>query len=319
MIFYTYEQLKDKLNDDNKIKIINDDFAIHSFKIYGYFDLVNNYKSDVKQVQENQELTIDDLLAIREIDNDLQSLIFKYLIQIENTFKSHLSYLMGQEFGVNKADYTNPDNYETKISSERVFSKIEEKDHIDFTRDPAKHYLDKYSDIPPWVFLKHIPLGDTKNIYKELKNDHKNYIVNEMVPFLKSVSENDKLQCFKEHMDFIHEFRNTIAHGGRLLNYKTVTKVQPKNYTNLFSKTVIPINKIYKYERRIYQLLLSIILLINDSYLRGKFIAEVESLYKFFTQSRGNHFSDIFLEVSGLPNDFIYKLKQSVRDLSTTS
>lgn len=277
---------------------------------------MNNYKNDIKSVQKTKQLTIEHLLAIREIDNDLQSLIFKYLIQIENTFKSRLSYLLAQEFGVSKNDYTDSTNYKKHISARSVFDNIEKKKHIDFHKNPARHYLNKYSDIPPWVYLKHIPLGDTKNIYKELKNPHKLEIINGIMPFLNGLNNNFKIQCFKEHLDFLHDFRNSIAHGGRLLNYVSFKKVQPQYYTSILLKTVISKKNIHVYEKKLYQLLLTIIILINDTYLREKFVAEIESLYQYFIQSKGNYFTDIFLEVSGLPNDFIIKLIEAIKSIN---
>lgn len=315
--FYTYGELKDKLHTKNGIDTIDEIHAVQSFKTHGYFNLVNNYKEDIKTIQQSKSLDINDLLAIREIDNDLQSLIFKYLIQIENTFKSHLSYLMAGEFGVNKNEYTDSKNFNKHISAKKLFEKIENKDHIDFNKNPAKHYLKNYNDIPPWVYLKHVPLGDTKNIYKELKKNHKLYIIDEMMSFLSNMDTDDKIQCFKEHLDFIHDFRNSIAHGGRLLNYLSYKKVQPQFYTEILSKAVISNQDIHLYEKRLFQLFITILMMLNDEYLREKFIAEIDSLYKYFTNTKGNYFTDIFLEVSRLPNDFIYRLILTKKDITS--
>lgn len=303
------------MHNRNNIDTIDEKFAIQSFQTYGYFDLVNNYKNDIRIVQRTKQLTIEHLLAIREIDNDLQSLIFKYLIQIENTFKSRLSYLLAQEFGVSKDDYTDCTKYKNHIAARRVFNNIEGKKHIDFNKNPAKHYLNKYGDIPPWVYLKHIPLGDTKNIYKELKSIHKIEIIKGVMPFLDE-TDNFKMQCFKEHLDYIHDFRNSIAHGGKLLNYVSIKKVQPQHYTKILLKTVISNRDIHLYEKKLYQLLLTITILISDNYLREKFVAEIESLYQYFIQSKGNRFTDIFIEVSGLPDDFIFRLSEAIKSIN---
>lgn len=315
--FYTYAELKDKLHNINSIDTIDEMHAIQSFKTHGYFNLVNNYKEDIKKIQQSKSLDINDLLAIREIDNDLQSLIFKYLIQIESTFKSHLSYLMAEKFGVNKSEYTDGKNYHTHMSAAKLFRKIESKDHIDFNKDPANHYIQKHDDLPPWVYLKHIPLGDTKNIYKELKTEDKVYIIDEMIPSISYQQDAFKLQCFREHLDLIHDFRNSIAHGGRLLNYIADKRVKNQHYTQLLSKSVISNKNIRNYDKRLYQLLLSIMIMIKDEYLKEKYIAEIESLYQYFINAKGNNFTDVFLEVSRLPNDFIFKLIQTKKDLTS--
>ncbi|WP_349421227.1 hypothetical protein [Staphylococcus felis] len=100
----TYYELVNILENEKNINVISDEHCISLLKNYGYFNLINNYKQDLK-----------------EIDNDFQSLIFKNLIKIETTLKSHLSYLMSTKFGVNESQYKNHLNYKHHISAQRVF------------------------------------------------------------------------------------------------------------------------------------------------------------------------------------------------------
>ncbi|PXA34710.1 hypothetical protein DD918_14405, partial [Staphylococcus pseudintermedius] len=80
-----------------------------------YTDFINNYKQDLKDTLKNEKVSIDDLVYLKEIDNDFQSLVFKNLIKIETTLKSHLSYLMSTKFGVNESQYKNHLNYKHHI------------------------------------------------------------------------------------------------------------------------------------------------------------------------------------------------------------
>lgn len=289
--------------DDNLI--INDqDLMIKKLKTYGYFDLVHNYKDTFRLLSEKYEISQEDIVNLREFDIDLQSLIFKYIIQIENSLKAKISYIMASKFGTSKNEYTNGNNYKNSFSAEKIFKKIENKKHINFKKYPAKYYIDKYNDLPPWVYLKHLPFGDTKNIFKQFKVDDKLLIIDELSKSIDKYSDNDKIMFFTNHINIIHDFRNSIAHGNRLLNYVTTKDINKKYYIDFFSASVINRKKFDKYNKRIMCLILSILLMLNDDSLKVKFIKELENLIELYLQNTSNHFINIIHDVCSLPLNY---------------
>ncbi|EIE3777814.1 Abi family protein [Staphylococcus pseudintermedius] len=78
----TYYELVNILENEKNINVISDEYCISLLKNYGYFNLINNYKQDLKDTLKNEKVSIDDLVYLKEIDNDFQSLVFKNLIKI---------------------------------------------------------------------------------------------------------------------------------------------------------------------------------------------------------------------------------------------
>lgn len=307
----TYNQLVNILETEKNINVISDDHCISLLKNYGYFNLINNYKQDLKDTLKNEIVSIDDLVYLKEIDNDFQSLVFKNLIKIETTLKSHLSYLMSTNFGVNESQYKNHLNYKQYISAKKVFENIENKKHINFNKHPAKHYKDKYEDIPPWVYLKHIPLGDTLNIFRELKTEDKIKIINEWSEF-RQFRDNDKIAIFIELIYFCKDFRDSIAHGGKLLNYKSHKKIKFNLLKKMLKPSVIDQKSFSKYQGSFFLLTIVIIILLPLKKDKNKFLHEFRSFYNLYLQVTENHFIEMFHMVSNIPEDYAARLQNTI-------
>lgn len=303
----TYKQLAAILNDEKGINIINDSVCEQILKSYGYFNLINNYKNEIYNTLKDEQLTINDIVYLREIDNDIQSIIFKNLIKIETTFKSHLSYFLANEFGVKKTEYTNPKNYKTYLSAEDLFEKIKEKKHIDLSKDPANYYLEKYDDLPPWVYLKHIPFGDTINIYNELDKEHKLRIINDWL-HLPKFNDDEKRDFFAELLKFCKDFRDTIAHGGRLLNYESEKTVRFMFTKKLIKPSLFNAKDFQIYKNKVFYLMICMQIILPNYRDRKKFVNEITSVYSTYLKETENHFLDMFLSVASLPPDFMGKL-----------
>ncbi|MFO3692102.1 Abi family protein [Staphylococcus felis] len=307
----TYYELVNILENEKNINVISDEHCISLLKNYGYFNLINNYKQDLKDTLKNEKVSIDDLVYLKEIDNDFQSLIFKNLIKIETTLKSHLSYLMSTKFGVNESQYKNHLNYKHHISAQRVFENIENKKHINFNKHPAKHYKDKYRDIPPWVYLKHIPLGDTLNVFKELKTEDKIKIINEWSAF-KQFGDKDKIDIFIELVYFCKDFRDSIAHGGKLLNYKSHKQIKFNLLKKILKPSVIDRKSFPKYYGSFFLLTIVIIILLPLQKDKNKFLHEFRSFYDLYLQETENHFIEMFHMVSNIPEDYAVRLQSAI-------
>lgn len=313
----TYEELFEILKNEKKIRIANKYECENILKSYGYFNLINNYKKEIEGTLKDEIVSISDLVYLRELDNDLQSLIFKNLIKIETCFKSHLSYHLANNFGVSRDNYTDPLHYHDFEETKKIFEDIEEKKHIKFHEPPGKHYLDKYNDLPPWVYLKHIPFGDTINIYKSLKQDDKVSIIDSWI-YLHNFSESEKIIILQNMLVLTKDFRNTIAHGGRLLNYKTRKKIDINCLTKVIKKKILDKRNLQKYQKSFLMLLISILILLPTYRDRSKFVTEIRRLYNDYIQEGGNHFAEMFLSVSGLPDNFISILQDiSVWEIPT--
>ncbi|ORI05565.1 hypothetical protein CPU09_02535 [Mammaliicoccus sciuri] len=307
----TYHEMVEILRNEKGIDIIDVEYCINIIKSYGYFNLINNYKKELSTILKDENLNINDIVYLRELDNDAQSLIFKYLIQIETTFKSHFSYFLANEFGTSESDYTNRFNYENHISVKKKFDKIKSKPHINFNKNPAKHYKEKYGNVPPWVYLKHIPLGDTIDIFTELKSHHKEKIIDDWIQ-LNNFNTVEKIDFVTQLIKYCQDFRNSIAHGGRLLNYVARKKVTFSYFKKIMKISIINSEESKKFNGSFFYLLLSMIILLPNKRERKFFVQEFITLENVYLDLTENYFIHMFHAVSNLPDNFSIRLIEAI-------
>ncbi|MCJ1785235.1 Abi family protein [Mammaliicoccus sciuri] len=308
----TYHELVEILKNEKGIDIIEVEYCVNLLKQYGYFNLINNYKKDISIILKDEKPTINDIVYLKELDNDLQSLIFKFLIQIETTFKSHLSYFLANEFGPSESDYTNKYNYKSHIRAKKIFDKIKSKPHINFNKYPAKHYKKNYQDIPPWVYLKHIPLGDTINIFSELKTNHKEKIINDWIQ-LNSFNTEEKIDFITQLLKYCQDFRNSIAHGGRLLNYVTKKEVTFTHFKKTMTINIINSKEAKQLNGSFFYLLISMIILLPNYRKREFFVQEILLLEDMYLSLTENYFIQMFHAVSKLPDNYSLRLLEAAK------
>lgn len=306
----TYEELAQKLKNMN-INMYSIDTTVNHIKNYGYFDLYNNYKKEIKKHLLHSSLAIEDVVILRDIDNDIQSIIFKYILFIESVLKNRLSYLISHSFGIEESQYKDINNYKNHISAKIFFKDIKNKKHINFNKYPAKHFTTKHQNIPPWIYLKHISFGDTKNFFSNLETLDKIKIIDDILPekYMSSTSINsDKIKVFTQSLNVIHSFRNSIAHGGRLINFISDKTLDINVFSPLIPKSILAKNNFNK-SSNFFTLLICILILTDNNRTKIRFIDEIDSVLAFYLNESNNNSIDLFHEVSNTPKDLISKLQ----------
>ena len=138
----------------------------------------------------NQNTTANELLLFHSINMDISSLLFKYVLFIEQSLNTTLSNSISSNFGTdttrdedlnNPNDYLCKENYVAHNDTIKTLTKI--KKHI---VNPTKYtsleyYVQNKNYIPPWVVLNSIYLSDSINLYKIMKSGKKTDIVNKLL------------------------------------------------------------------------------------------------------------------------------------------
>ena len=138
----------------------------------------------------NQKTTTNELLLFHSINMDISSLLFKYVLFIEQSLNTTLSNSISSNFGTdttrdedlnNPNDYLCKENYVAHNDTIKTLTKI--KKHI---VNPTKYtsleyYVQNKNYIPPWVVLNSIYLSDSINLYKIMKSEKKTDIVNKLL------------------------------------------------------------------------------------------------------------------------------------------
>ena len=209
---------------------------------------------------------------------DISSLLFKYVLFIEQSLNTTLSNSISSTFGTdttrdldinNPNDYLCKENYVEHNDTIKTLTKI--KKHI---VNPTKYtsleyYVQNKNYIPPWVVLNSIYLSDSINLYKIMKSEKKTDIVNKLLN-IKNETLNEeyielKKYLFGSFFNMIKSYRNKLAHPTVLIKH-ALPKELIFNKIGKYSNYTLTYNRKYdtKYRQSIvFSLILSIIPMIN--------------------------------------------------------
>lgn len=319
--FKTYQELIAIMRSRNII-INDEDFAISSLANHSYYTLVNGYKDIFPINPTTGEFKIpilfEDLYTLLLIDTSFSSIIFKNILYIEKALKSHISYLISENYGVytdandtqnaNPNDFLYRDNY-SNSNGQRKNILLHIKDSINADRNNTiiNHYKNTKNHIPPWIVVTNIPFGLAIGWYNILKNDDKTCICEKFIKHSSMPIENKK-EFLKKAFDLLREYRNGIAHGKRSFNSLGNSILPKKQLLSLVPNYIS--EKEYNSglgQKDLYSVILLFAILLNDTYLFANFINDCAHTFSPYMHLKfaGKN----ILEVFGLPSDLYDRLK----------
>ncbi|MDR3283834.1 MAG: Abi family protein [Treponema sp.] len=224
--FLTYSEQIRKLRDEKGLIIKDEAHAVEILTQAGYFSFINGYKTPFKDPatgKYKKGSTFEDIENLYLFDEALREVFFKYLLNVEQKLKSHISYYFSEEHGNSLEAYTNFFNYDYKDAkkAEEIFRLLGELNRVitaNFKEVNLNHYILDHANIPLWVLTKKLTFG---NISKMLNmfpaplqtKISKNYV---------NLTSTSQLSVI---ISLLVLFRNTCAHNDRLYNYR-VNKVK---------------------------------------------------------------------------------------------
>ena len=236
--YMSNEQLIDYLIS-KKVNVINKEEAIKKIEKYTYYSIVNSYKFNFKDSNNNYlpNVSFDEIFALFEFDKNLKYIILKYTLEIETIIKSLMANQISKNYGlINYLTIDNLDDNSQIETKEKLISKINEEINHNYNIHSAiTHYKDKYGYIPPFVLMKILTFGVTSRYYGLLKQKDRQKIA-------KYFKISDK--SLKQILKNLTSIRNIAAHSDRLFcfrdKYTLSFKLIDKNYnikdntTNLY-------------------------------------------------------------------------------------
>lgn len=217
--FMTYEQQILFLRDEKKLIIKDEKKAMNLLKQHSYFALINGYKHPFKRKHGlyKSNTTIEDIYHLYKFDNQIRYILIRNIMNVEIHIKSLLSYAFSDKYGEEENTYLLATNY--NYGDKKYQSDINEliqtltKTQVDYKKYPyMKHQKEQHGNIPLWVMVKALTLGNLSKMYYCQKPDIQTKISKEF----KGVTEGD-LASF---LDLITRFRNVCAHNERLFDHK---------------------------------------------------------------------------------------------------
>lgn len=221
------------------VVVNNERGAIKKIEKYTYYSVVNSYKNNFKDSNNNYlpNVTFDEIFALYEFDKKLKYIILKYALEIETVIKSLMANQISKVYGLK--DYLNINNLDDRAPlqiKENIVNRInDEIDHNYHVHSAVTHYKDTYGYIPPFVLTKILTFGVASSYYGLLKQTDRQAIA-------KYFKISDKL--LKQILKNLTSIRNIAAHSDRLfcfrdkytLSFKTIDKsyIVNGNSTNLY-------------------------------------------------------------------------------------
>ena len=199
-----------------------------------YYNVINGYK-DLFLVKDSNNLPIEpelyqagthfnELKALFLFDRELRILLLKYLLIFENSIKTTVAYEFSKKYPRKNAylDIANfVDNDPKKVLQQ--ISILTKTIHDKVDRSGAiKHYIEEHGEVPLWVLVNFLTMGNIANFYNILTDSTKNIIAKFYTDKYRTqnkdntfrLSSADLSACLK----VANLVRNICAHDERLYN-----------------------------------------------------------------------------------------------------
>lgn len=223
--FKTYDELVEFLKKDKQLLIPDEEKAKQVLKKTGYFSLISGYKDIFKNPITKkyfERTTIDDIYSLYQFDRELRSIFLKYILIAERSIKASLSYNFSETYGELQTEYLAISNYDFANNKSGIHKLISIfSGHLSDNSDYIyiKHYQNKYQNVPLWVMIQVITLGQVAHMFDYLK-------ATVPIKICKDFHNMDRMQMHT-FLSVMTKHRNACAHGERFFNY--VTKDSIKN------------------------------------------------------------------------------------------
>jgi hypothetical protein len=199
-----------------------------------YYNVINGYK-DLFLVKDSNNLPVEpelyqegthfnELKSLFLFDRELRILLLKYLLIFENSIKTTVAYEFSKKYPRKNAylDIANfVDNDPKKVLQQISILTKTIHDKVDRT-GAIKHYIEEHGEVPLWVLVNFLTMGNIANFYNILTDSTKNIIAKFYTDKYRTqnkdntfrLSSADLSACLK----VANLVRNICAHDERLYN-----------------------------------------------------------------------------------------------------
>lgn len=342
----------DKLRD--KDLILDSDFlSIKILKSRGYYNLINRYKSEFLKddnfhFEENVHIT--DLFYYHRVEDDLRNILFKFTINFEQILKESMAYIISKDIGVETKQYLNFENYRNYSKAKKITNFISTQMKR-CTVNPTLYYKKEYGDVPPWILLSNLTIGQTRMYFSifPLKlttyvveqllpmqdtrpfnhKDLSDFVFNEVLPYrptnnlseadfekLEERSKMEMIELTRDMISIIVDFRNNLAHGGRLIHFTSRQNLNHDALRIFANNKVFSDSEFYDHgvgKNDLFAFMISLIVLM-DKFDSLYLIDQLDAWQKNNTRTYASKQTFYhFLNSSNLSNDFINRLRKIKR------
>lgn len=311
--YMTIDEQINFLKTEKNLKFKSEKIAKRVLQEVGYYKLINAYKEPfvINNSTKNQYIDnvyFEDIYNLYKFDTELKTIVFGAATIVEINFKSLLSEVISNQYGVKDRIYLKKENFapDTGKPDEYTFAQMKKhiknsiKKQVDNMQPAIKWYNDKYKYFPFWVVVNVLTIGSISRIYGKLKDSDKIKVAkNYKLPY-------DYLGSYIRHINLV---RNICAHNDVLYRYKSINSIPQKikNVKNLYDKLGVLKNpKTGRYLKGSNDLLATIIifklLLSRENF--HLFYTKLKVLLSKLKKTLNPVFYDKILNEMGLPENW---------------
>lgn len=218
-----------------KLTIPNEEAAKFLLKRYGYYNIINAFK-DVFIINKNtiyeqfkKGTTFNEIYSLFCFDKKIRILFLEYILKIESSIKTIISYNFSKNYGV--CNFLNINNFNptpAKISPQSVIDNINNtlNDKIKNKDKMIIHYLNIHKHIPCWVLFNILSFGQISQFFRIMK-------IAERIDIAKELSDMFDKKIYVNHLDNyltnLSLVRNICAHDQRLYTFNTRFGISKNN------------------------------------------------------------------------------------------
>ena len=326
--FLTYEEQLKKLRDDYRLPVADNEIELELLSTLSYYELINGYKDCFMENNKFiEDRSLIDIFVFNIIDKKFQNILLHYSIYVENIFKTKLAYHIAKNKGIHYSEYLDENKYHTSTPDRKAkllavignFTKV----HFNSEDTPTVFYRKRHNHIPPWILFKNVTFNNAIDLYSFLKRNEKLEIISEY--FLidsKNITDDERLELFKNMLIITRKFRNKIAH-----NYKVIgINLEKVSLNTSVLKKIDPFGCISDIDIKnkrgrndIYSMLLSILFLLNSSLLYTLFLKNLAFFYESNLINPSEilkQLVDLYINKLNLPNNF-FEIFKNIYDVES--
>ena len=175
--------------------------------------------------------TFEEMYSLFLFDRSFRTIVFKYLLVIENNLKSITSYQLSKKYGYRERDYLRNKNFNQDPSRQRqvndLISKMKRQIRVNGSQHSATlHYVSNYGYIPLSILVKVLSFGIVGEMYSILKPEDQREIAK-----VYGIDVDD----FIVYLPILANYRNLCAHEDILYENKTQKEIDDTIYHKMLS------------------------------------------------------------------------------------
>ena len=259
--------------------------AMRILESENYYNVINGYKElflSAKATPDNDETykigtTFDEVYALYRFDREVRNIYLKYLLKLENTFKTVISHEFSALYGHDnylKLECFNHSTEKNISSSIKLIGDIQQEIARQMSKhhQVVTHYMTEHGYIPLWVLVNVLTFGKIEYFFKNMKPSDKITIAKQFG------LQPDELSKF---MHMLALARNKCAHDERFFDMRFRERIHTKSIKNFSVLGITRANDgSYTYGTNdIYAIAIMFSLLLNKADLK-EFVSAMKSAFK---------------------------------------